>query len=67
MTATSSFPAVRRSVQRITVAGRQAMRVESEATGEGLADRGMRSLRYVIDLGGGRSLIASTHDAASRV
>lgn len=50
------------STERMTVAGRQAVRAEVEATGEGLADRGMRSLRYVVDLGGGRSIIATTHD-----
>jgi hypothetical protein len=49
------------SSERLTVAGRQALRAEVEATGEGLADRGMRTLRYTIDLGGGRSLIASTN------
>jgi hypothetical protein len=32
-----------------------------EATGEGLADRGMRTAKYVADLGGGRTLIATTH------
>ena len=50
------------STERLTVDGRPALRVEAEASGEGLAPRGMRSLRYVIDLGGGKSLIASTHD-----
>ena len=47
------------------VDGRQALRIEAEASGEGLAPRGMRSLRYVIDLGGGRSLIATTHDTGA--
>ena len=51
------------SRQETTIGGRRALRIEAEATGEGLADRGMRSLRYVIDLGNGRTLIASTHDA----
>lgn len=45
----------------LTVNGRAVTRVEVEATGEGLADRGLRTTRYVIDLGGGRSLVASTH------
>ncbi len=49
------------SATPLTAAGRKAFRVEVEATGEGLADRGTRTLRYVIDLGGGRTLIASTH------
>lgn len=50
------------STERLTVDGRQAMRIEAEASGEGLAPRGMRNLRYVIDLGGRKSLIATTHD-----
>ncbi|HEY0143964.1 MAG TPA: hypothetical protein VGF48_23965 [Thermoanaerobaculia bacterium] len=49
------------SSEQTTIGGRKAFRVEVEATGEGLADRGMRSLRYVIDLGGGRTLIGATH------
>lgn len=49
------------SSERLTIAGRPAMRAEVEATGEGLADRGMRTLRYAIDLGSGRSLVASTN------
>lgn len=53
------------SSRAMEIAGRDAVRVEVEATGEGLANRGMRSLRYEIDLGGGRTLIASTHDANS--
>jgi len=54
------------SSERLTVAGRPAVRAELESTGEGLADRGMRTLRYTIDLGAGRSLVASTNktDAA---
>lgn len=51
------------SVQSLKVAGRDATRVEVEATGEGLADRGMRSLRYVVDFGRGRTLVATTNDA----
>lgn len=54
------------SAEATTIAGRRAMRIEAEATGEGLADRGMRSLRYVIDLADGRTLVASTHDAGGR-
>jgi hypothetical protein len=49
------------SSERLTIAGRPASRAEVEATGEGLADRGLRTLRYAIDLGGGRSLIATTN------
>lgn len=45
----------------LRIGGRNAVRAEVEATGEGLADRGMRSLRYVIDLGSGRTLIATTN------
>lgn len=49
------------SSQRLTVAGRNALRVESEATGEGLAERGMQSVRYVVDLGSRRTLVATTN------
>lgn len=50
------------SSQRLKIADRDAVRVESEATGEGLAERGMRSVRYVVDLGNGRTLTATTND-----
>lgn len=50
------------SSQLMKIAGRDAVRVEVESTGEGLADRGMRSLRFVLDLGGGRTLVATTND-----
>lgn len=50
------------STSPVTIGGRQAVRVEVEATGEGLAERGMRSVRYVLDLGDGRALLASTHN-----
>ena len=53
------------SLERLQIAGRDAIRVEVEATGEGLADRGMRSLRYVLDLGNGRSLVAATNDSGA--
>ena len=52
------------SAETVTVRGAQAVRVEVEATGEGLAERGMRSFRYAVDLGGGRTLVATTHDAS---
>ena len=48
----------------VTVAGREGVRVEVEASGEGLADKGMRSVRYVVALGEGRTLLATTHDRA---
>jgi hypothetical protein len=60
LTRTSQFERVL-SKTALTIGGRKAARVEVEATGEGLADRGMRSVRYVIDAGGGRALIAVTH------
>lgn len=49
------------SSERLTIEGRDAVRVESEATGEGLAERGMRSVRYVLDLGNGKTLVATTN------
>lgn len=48
----------------VTVAGRPGVRVEVESSGEGLADKGMRSVRYVVPLGGSRTLLATTHDSA---
>ena len=53
------------SVERLTIQGAEALRMEVEATGEGLADRGMRTLRYAVDLGNRRTLTASTHNANS--
>lgn len=53
------------SSEPLKIAGKDAVRAEVEATGEGLADRGMRSLRYVIDLGNGRTLVAVTSDTGS--
>ena len=52
------------SVEPLTVRGADAVRLEVEATGEGLAERGMRTLRYVVDIGGGRTLTAATHNAS---
>lgn len=49
------------STQRLVLDGRNVVRVESEATGEGLAERGMQSVRYVVDPGKGRTLIATTN------
>lgn len=60
LTRSSEFERVL-STSALSIGRRSASRVEVEATGEGLADRGMRSVRYVVDLGAGRTLIASTH------
>lgn len=38
------------SQEQTTVAGREAVRILGEETGEGLHDRGIRSYRYVVDL-----------------
>jgi hypothetical protein len=51
------------SVEPLTLRGSEALRLEVEATGEGLAERGMRTLRYTVGLGGGRTLTAATHSA----
>lgn len=48
---------------RLTGGKREAMLVEAESTGEGLAPPGMRTLRYAIDLGDGRTLVATTHNS----
>ena len=47
-----------------TVAGREAVRMEIESTGEALRDAGARSFMYVVNLGDA-SLILSTHDAGT--
>lgn len=60
LTQTSQWERVLSSSET-TVDGKKAIRVEVESTGEGLADRGMRTMRYVVDLGGGRALVASTN------
>ncbi|HYO78351.1 MAG TPA: hypothetical protein VE010_17970, partial [Thermoanaerobaculia bacterium] len=60
LTRTSQWERVLSSSET-TVDGKKATRVEIEATGEGLAERGMRTVRYVVDLGGGRALVASTN------
>jgi hypothetical protein len=46
----------------ISIAGRQALRIEGETTGDGLYDRGIRSYQYFVDLGD-RTLIATTYGA----
>lgn len=47
-----------------TVDGREAVRIESETTGEGLYDAGIRSYRYLVDLGD-TTMVASTYEAGS--
>ena len=61
LTRSSQFERVL-SATPATIAGRQGFRVEVESTGEGLADRGMRTTRYVVEWGAGRTLVASTHN-----
>lgn len=46
------------------VGGRQAVRIESETTGEGLYDAGIRYYHYLVEVGDG-TLIATTYDAGS--
>lgn len=46
--------------ERTTVDGREALRMESETTGEGLHDRGIRMYQYYVDLGD-TTLVAATH------
>ena len=46
------------------VGGRQAMRIHSETTGEGLYDAGIRYYHYLVDLGDG-TLTATTYDVGS--
>jgi predicted small lipoprotein YifL len=47
--------------ERTTVDGREALRLESETTGEGLHDRGIRMYQYFVDLGD-TTMVAATHD-----
>lgn len=49
------------SREETTVAGRPAVVVETESTGEGLLPEGVRSYRYAVDLDG-RTLVAVTRD-----
>lgn len=46
------------------VGGRQAMRIHSETTGEGLYDAGIRYYHYLVDVGDG-TLTATTYDVGS--
>lgn len=49
--------------ERLTGGSRDVMLVETESTGQGLAPPGMRSLRFAIDMGDDRTLVATTHDS----
>lgn len=49
------------SREATTVGGRRAARIESETTGEGLYDRGVRFRHVVVDLGD-RTLVAATYE-----
>jgi hypothetical protein len=46
----------------LRVGGRTAVRLETRSTGEGLLDRGIESTSYRIDMGDGRTFIATTYD-----
>ncbi len=48
--------------RRMMIDGRGAVRQEVVATGTGLEPAGQRSVRYVVDGGAGRSVIATTSD-----
>ncbi len=48
--------------RRVTIDGRRAVRQEAVTTGTGLGPAGRRSVRYVIDGGTDRSIIATTFD-----
>ncbi|MFP5318831.1 MAG: hypothetical protein ACLGI2_11150 [Acidimicrobiia bacterium] len=52
------------SERALTVDGRQAVRQTVVSTGEGLGPAGLRSLRYLIDAGAERVVIAATYDVA---
>lgn len=51
------------SSERRDVAGRNGITRLVEHTGEGLHDRGLQSWQYIVDWGGGRTLIAESHSA----
>lgn len=53
------------SRQPTRVDGRQAVRIDSETTGEGLYDAGVRYYHYLVDLREDGTLIAVTYDAGS--
>ena len=48
--------------RRLMIHGRRAVRQEAVTTGEGLGPAGLRLVRYVVDGGTDRSIIATTHD-----
>lgn len=50
------------SREETTVAGRRAVRIAGEGTGQALVPEGMRVYRYAVDLDGA-TLIAATYDA----
>lgn len=52
------------SRERTTIDGRDAVRMESETTGDGLHPPGIRSYEYFVDLGGS-TVIAVTYDAGN--
>lgn len=48
--------------EEIRVAGREAVRYETVASGEGMFPEGTRHYTYVVNAGGGRSLFVTTRD-----
>ncbi len=52
------------SRQETTVNGREAVQIESEATGEALHPEGVRSYQYFVNLGD-TTMIASTYDGGT--
>lgn len=64
---TGDSPAVRvLTNEELDVSGRPAVRRETEATGEGLYQAGVRTLEYLVDLDG-ETLIASTRSTGNLV
>ncbi len=52
------------SREETTVDGREAVRIESEATGEALYPAGLRAYQYFVDLGD-TTMVAGTYDAGT--
>jgi hypothetical protein len=50
--------------ERVTVDGRAALRIESETTGDGLHDRGIRMVQYFVGRGD-TTMVAATYDVGS--
>ncbi len=48
--------------REMTIDGRRALRVTAVSTGEGLDPAGLRSIRYVVDAGTDRVILAMTFD-----